>query len=199
LDVSKRVVAFLVLALAVLGAFGLLLRFSRRAQPGSPVFSSLVWAAREGRTGDIEELIRSGADPNRRDEAVNGWTPLHHAVHKNQPAAVRALLAAGADVDRRAPNGLTPLGLAAAQGEAEIVEVLLDAGADPRAEGPHGWSVLNQAVGSGDRRVVEALLRKDPALRLGDRPQDVFIRGVAWIEGNSELLEMVRRGGKETP
>src|SRR3954447_15190902 len=93
-------------------------------------FTPLDWAARTGRTDVIRELVREGAAPDLRDEGPNGWAPLHHAVHKGQPAAVRALIAAGADPNRRGDNGLTPLMLAAAQGEPEIVEDLLAAGAD---------------------------------------------------------------------
>jgi ankyrin repeat protein len=157
--------------------------------------TALVWSARLGKARAIKELVRAGADPDRQDSGPNGWTPLLHAVHKNQLAAVRALIAAGADVNRPAPNGLTPLNLAASQGEAEIVEELLAAGANPRSRGSHGWTVLQQAVGSGNSRVVEALLRKDPELRLGHGPRDWAVRSIARLEGSSDVL--ARLDGKE--
>lgn len=158
-----------------------------------PPKEPLIWAARQGQTATIGELVRSGADPNLQDDGPNGWTPLLHAVHKNQLGSVRALIAAGADVDRPAPNGLTPLALAAAQGEAEIVEELLAAGADPRASRSRGWTVLQQAVSSGNPRVVEALLRKDPDLRLGRGPRDWAVRTFARLGGHSEVLERLDR------
>src|SRR5689334_9352436 len=64
------------------------------AAPGE--LTALAWAARTGATDAINVLIDAGADVNRRDDR-NGWTPLLHAVHKQQAGAVRALLERGAD------------------------------------------------------------------------------------------------------
>ncbi len=164
------------------------------AAADDPGFPPLVMAARAGEVEAIGELIRAGADPDLLDSGPNEWTPLLHAAHKNQRGSVRALIAAGADVDRPAPNGLTPLSLAATQGEAEIVEELLAAGADPRSRGPHGWTVLQRALGSGNPRVVEALLRKDRDLRLGHGPRDWAVRGIARLQGDSEILARLDRG-----
>ena len=52
---------------------------------------SLISAARDGNVELIRTLIKQGADPNER-AGVNGWTPLMHAIHKDQKAAVVALL-----------------------------------------------------------------------------------------------------------
>lgn len=162
-------------------------------------WSALMWASRAGPPESVEALIEAGADPDRRDEGPNGWTPLLHAVHKDQTGAVRTLIAAGADVNRAAPNGLTPLMLAASQGEAEIVELLLDAGADPCAEsgGMMGeMTVLHHALLSANPRVVEALLRRAPDLKLGNGWRDWAVRGFTRLRGRSELvarLDEVRR------
>jgi ankyrin repeat protein len=59
----------------------------------------LIGAARNGDIAAIRSLIAHGADPGERG-GVNGWPPLMHAVHKNQKAAVAALLDAGADSER---------------------------------------------------------------------------------------------------
>jgi len=158
-------------------------------------FTALDWAARAGRADAIAELVRAGADPELRDSGPNGWTPLLHAVHKNQLGSVRALIAAGADVNGRGDNGLTPLMLAAAQGEPEIVEELLQAGANPRLHGPLRWTALERAVANGHPEVVDALLRKDPELRLGDGPRGYAIRALAWVQGHTETIE--RADGRE--
>jgi ankyrin repeat protein len=150
--------------------------------------TALDWAARTGRTDAIAELVRAGADVELHDSGPNGWTPLLHAVHKNQLGSVRALLAAGADVNGRGDNGLTPLMLAAVQGEPEVVEELLGAGANPRLHGPIRWTALEQAVANGNAKVVDALLRKDPGLRLGNGPRGWTIRAVAWAGGHSDVL-----------
>jgi ankyrin repeat protein len=157
-------------------------------------FTALDWAARTGRAEAIAELIRAGADAELHDSGPNGWTPMLHAVHKDQLGSVRALLAADADVNGRGDNGLTPLMLAAAQGETEIVEELLQAGANPRLHGPIRWTALEQAVANGHPKVVDALLRKDPGLRLGDGPRGFAIRALAWAQGHSKVIERADRG-----
>jgi ankyrin repeat protein len=106
---------------------GSLLTFAcGRSTPLSP----LVIAAREGNTGRIAELVKSGADVNER-AGVNAWTPLMHAVHTKQPASVRALIAAGADVNATAGifNRDTALRLAEIQELNDIAILLRDHGA----------------------------------------------------------------------
>ena len=57
--------------------------------------AALVWAARSGAADSIPVLVKHGANPNLTN-GVNSWTPLMHAIHKHQVAAVGALLKAGA-------------------------------------------------------------------------------------------------------
>jgi ankyrin repeat protein len=154
-----------------------------------------MWAARSGEAESVRLLVEAGADPDRRDDGPNGWTPLLHAVHKDQPAAVRELLAAGADVNRAAPNGLTPLMLAACQAEPEIFAALLAAGADPHAVKENGETVLTQAVIGGDPRIVRALMQRAPDLRLRRTTRDWGARAFAWVRGRSEVLDAIG-GGK---
>jgi ankyrin repeat protein len=58
------------------------------------------------------------------------------AAYHGNAAAVRALLAHGADVNRINDRGQTPLAGAVFKGEREIVTALLAAGADPDAGQP---------------------------------------------------------------
>lgn len=71
----------------------------------------LIWAARAGRVEVMTLLLDAGADPNRPDPR-QGWTPLMHALHKQQGAAARLLLARGADGARGA-GGTSPIEMAA--------------------------------------------------------------------------------------
>src|SRR5262249_30829295 len=105
----------------------------------------LVVAAREGRADRIATLAKQGADPNEQ-AGVNGWTPLMHAIHKNQKGSVIALLDAGADVNARGRGGETPLMMAAGYGYTDIVNALLDRGADARVEMSDGSNALTFAV-----------------------------------------------------
>jgi ankyrin repeat protein len=158
-------------------------------------FTVLDWAARNGRTDAIRELVREGADPDLRDEGPNGWAPLHHAVHKGQLEAVRALIAAGAHVDATATrsNGITPLMLACAQGEPEIVDTLLAAGADPHVRQRGEETALTYAMTTGNRRVLEALLRRAPDLRLTHSWKGVVARLLARMRGQSDILAQISR------
>ncbi len=97
--------------------------------PGVPV-PPLCIAARAGDTAQIAQLVKSGADVNQRG-GINNWTPLMHAVHRNQPAAVRTLIDAGADVNATAgARGRdTALQLARIQGLGDIAAMLQAHGA----------------------------------------------------------------------
>jgi ankyrin repeat protein len=128
----------------------------------------------------IAALAGRGAAVNGRDEGPNHWTPLQHAVHKNQPGAVRALLAAGADPDAGDQGGTTPLIMAAGYGQLESVELLLAAGADARRENHDNLDALWAAAGYGALadvsdgpplgscfpEVAAALLARAPEMRL---------------------------------
>jgi ankyrin repeat protein len=222
-----RVVAFLGLGLAMLGALGFwLLTVLPRARPRTPLavvaaqgspaelrrelevhpdihgnesLDALVWASRSGRTDSIAELAHAGVSPNQQDSGPNGWPPLMHAVHKNQLESVRSLLSAGAEPDLANPAGLTPLMLAAAQGEGEIVEELLASGADPRLKQPGGETALTYAATAADARCVKALLHRAPDLRLGNTWKDWLAPRLARLRGRREVVALLKdpRSGKE--
>src|SRR5689334_2332803 len=56
--------------------------------PDERGMTPLMWAARAGATDAMAALLDGGADPNARD-AQHRWTPLLHALHRRQAAAVR--------------------------------------------------------------------------------------------------------------
>jgi uncharacterized protein len=67
---------------------------------GFPAIIAALSTKRSDQLEILATLIALGADPDRR--GVNDWTPLHYAVSLRNAAAVRALLAAGADPSLRA-------------------------------------------------------------------------------------------------
>jgi len=105
----------------------------------------LVDAARAGDIAEIRALTAKGADPNEL-AGVNGWTPLMHAIHKNQRASVAALLDAHADPNLASPSGETPLMMAAGYGQTSIVQLLLARGANVRLTDKRGDSALDYAL-----------------------------------------------------
>ncbi|HEX6738140.1 MAG TPA: ankyrin repeat domain-containing protein [Vicinamibacteria bacterium] len=118
-------------------------------EPAHPRATALMIAARRGQVEVMRALIAAGADVDRRDRAVNGWTPLVHALHKGQNAAARLLLDCGAHPDVKLGGGATALMFAAAYGNAEMVRELLARGADPRAQAHGGVTALSNALGAG--------------------------------------------------
>src|SRR4051812_38770682 len=80
-------------------------------------------------------LVVSGADPNSADarDVGFGCAPLHLAADADDPELIRALIAAGADINARTVWGQTPLWLACNGGRAGAARELLASGADPNA------------------------------------------------------------------
>jgi ankyrin repeat protein len=160
--------------------------------------TALIVSVRAGCVPAVEMLLRHGADPNLRG-GVNRWTPLMHAIHKNQPGAAQALLDGGAQVDSRGRSGETALMMAAGYGYTPLVELLLERGANPRAQTADGYNVLAAAtggvfdidrftLGSCQAATVHTLKRKDPALSLPDNlwaRVAQFWAGVAKLRGCS--------------
>ena len=92
---------------------------------------------------------------------------LHEAVDYNQqnpPAAVAALLAAGADVNARNRSGLTPLHLAASSNEnPAVIGLLLEAGANLEARDDDGDTPLRRSStpsSQADYKALAALLAR---------------------------------------
>ena len=172
----------------------------------SPDGVSAVMLALNKRHEDVALLlIERGADPNydRRDYVLDsfahladgqdplaieplpddgdfaGYTALHLAAATRQHAALRALLAAGADPDARmerpkrfteafevgvftAPGagrltqiGSTPFMVAAKTADVEAMRILAEAGADPFATTEDGTTALLLAAGLGKRAATD--------------------------------------------
>ncbi|MFN0152008.1 MAG: ankyrin repeat domain-containing protein [bacterium] len=152
--------------------------------------NALVWAARGGQVAAIDALIARGA-PLDAPFGVNDWSPLMHAIHKNQAAAVAALVAAGANVNFRAKRGVTPLILSAGQGEASITALLLEHGADPRFRNDAGVTALTNGVAAGNVEVVRAIVARAPELRLGATMWDTAARWLVRLRGDEEMSRLM--------
>ena len=93
--------------------------------------------------------------------AVNleGYTPLHMAVIRSKPDAVRLLLGSGAKVNSTNKFGITPLHLAAHHGKLNCMQVLLQYRPNVNAQESWGQTPLMLAVSKGHVEVMVALLR----------------------------------------
>lgn len=113
--------------------------------------------------------FQGGAD--RQTHAARGAPPqnshagdaLRHAAAHGDLATVRALLAAGADLETRNGAGRTALMLAAHGGHTAVVHALWAAGADIDGRDARNWSALMIAAHEGQLSVVQALARAGAA------------------------------------
>jgi ankyrin repeat protein len=107
----------------------------------------LMTCARTGAVQAIRVLGARGADVHAR-ESNRGQTALMWAAGGKHPAAVKALIELGADVNARSAGGFTPLMFAAREGDPESARLLLDAGARIDDTTPSGESALLVAAAS---------------------------------------------------
>jgi hypothetical protein len=104
--------------------------------------------------------------------ALGQFTPLLIAAPYGPLDLVRALIAAGANVNVKDARGLTPLMLAVATDHADegIVRALLAAGADPGATSLDGETALDWALKAGPTPIAARLTRAGAPGRLADGP-----------------------------
>ena len=126
---------------------------TRNANDESP----LMIAALKGYLDKARLLIDKGADVNK-----TGWTPLHYAATKGDPAMIDLLLESHAYIDAESPNGSTPLMMAAMYGTTSAVKLLLESGADPSLRNEQGLTAIDFAQ-RGQRlesvEVISAFIR----------------------------------------
>ena len=133
-----------------------LLSAGHQADERAGTWTPLIWAARTGSVEAIAVLLDAGVDVNRPGPTGDDWdaTPLQHAILQRQPAAVRLLLAHGADPRLAGEDGATPLSRAVSAGT---------------LNGP------DRPMFGGCRvETVRALVAHDPTLRLQ--------RNAAWTD-----------------
>ena len=106
----------------------------------------------------IEVLLAAGADHAATGNDTFGSTCLHLAARYGHNDVLRALIAAGADVNQ--PNavfGATPLSTAAFYGNVEALQILFASGADLDARSDDGTTALGWARAEGQVAAIEYL------------------------------------------
>ena len=155
----------------------------------------------------VSALLDAGADPDLHGEG--GRTALHQAVGGNawdngaDLEIVRALIAAGADVNARDEDGLPPLFLAAMnKNSIPVINALIEAGADPKeritVNGVSGLTLLHAATANdGNGPLVAALLSEgqNPDVQTNNGFTPMF----AAIRGNDEsvVLNLLLQAGAD--
>ena len=133
---------------------------------------------------------------------------LREAARHGDLAAVKTLLAKGAEVNSATEFGATALIFAADSGHVEIVKALIDGGADVNLkDSTYGSTAIDWAAGKGYAPIVEILLAKgatsvsdtlDAAIDKGytEVAKVVLATGKLPKESLGAPLAMARRGGR---
>ena len=127
----------------------------------------LYEASALGKVDRIHEILRQ--DPSLvSSHAPDGFTPVALAAFFGHADAVRALIAAGADVNAAAKNAfkVQALHAAVAGRNMEIVRAVLSVGANPNAPQQAGFRPIHEAGANANRKLAELLIANgaDPML-----------------------------------
>lgn len=138
--------------------------------PGSPA-ATLAAAAAAGDSGRVAELARTGANPNAPGR--DGMLPLSWALMAKSEPGVRALLAAGADPNRRTgPGQPSPISLVAGAAETRWLALLLVHGGSTNALTREDEPIIFQVIGAR---------RLDAVRLLAEHGADLNSRGVSGV------------------
>lgn len=186
-------------ALAILTVTGIALASHGTAlaqTPPSPAelasYRGLHAAAAHGDVGDIQRLVRDGADLNDVDS--NGRTPLHVAAFQGHGAAAQALIAAGADphlLDNQRYDAVT---IAAVRDDVPTVQALLSAGASAKlGTSIYDGTALIAAAHLGHEGVVRELIRAGAPLdHINNLGWTALIEAVLLGSGGPRHVKTVR-------
>ena len=125
--------------------------------------TALVEAAIHNKPQVVKAMIDAGSDVRQY-----GGSALMGAASWNcNPETARLLIAAGADVNAKAPTGRTPLMLAASsylRGEspediADFIRVLIEAGADVSLKDENGKTALDFAKNDNVRKILREAMK----------------------------------------
>lgn len=89
-----------------------------------------------------------------------GWTALHYAASIGNDDIVKVLLDNSAYIDAESPNGTTPIMMAARSGHIYTVKLLLDEGADATLKNSLGMTAIDMAEKNEHKDIVEGLTHR---------------------------------------
>jgi uncharacterized protein len=156
--------------------------------------SPLADAAEKKDRAAVLSQLKAKADVNAPQ--ADGTTALHWAVHHDDLATTKALLAVGAKVTATNNYGVPPLSLACVNGDEQIVRALLDAGADPNTTLRGGETVLMTAARTGRVEPVAALLEKGAKVDATDRKGQTALMWAA-DDGQAEVVALLIKSGAD--
>jgi ankyrin repeat protein len=159
--------------------------------------SLLQCAVKSNQNPSLEASARaklaSGSDPNSCNRA--GQTALHVAAIWGSMGVGRALIEAGADVNRRNKiSGGTPLMMAANRDQTEFARILLASGADPTLADMGGNVAYEMAQNSDLRELLGG-----PSAKLCDAVEEGDLQKVMAVVSEKPELVVAKNGDGDTP
>lgn len=134
----------------------------------------LVEAVCAGNSKSVLAALRHGTKP---DACYRGRPLLMWAIQERKLSVVRALVRAGASIEKRDDERFTPLGQAVGEGDAKIVSFLLKAGASVNRR-THNGTPLHTACAYGRLEIAKLLVAHGANVRAlddeGQTPADLL-------------------------
>ena len=155
--------------------------------------ADLADAASRGDTGQVERLLKSGADVNAQQ--ADGATALQWAAYRGDAKLTERLLKAGAKADLANHNGATPLWLAASHGDAAVIRTLLKGGADANQLLPLGRRPLMLAARAGHVDAVQALLDHGADINAVETERGTSALMQAADQGHADVIALLIKRG----
>ena len=139
--------------------------------------NKLIDAVKNGDIKNAEELIRSGANADAKDD----WrfTALHWAAWRGHVNVARVLIDKGADVDAKDKDGETALHWAALNGNVDIAKVLIWGGANVNMKNKNNETSVEIAIQYSHHQIAELIddsINHRKALDILDMDMDELVR-----------------------
>jgi ankyrin repeat protein len=184
-----------VITTIILGCIGLSGTAHAQTPPGDRelrIYAGLHAAAATGDVKEIERLIAAGERPDIQD--ARSRTPLHVAVFRKHPEAVRTLLRLGANPNALDDQRFDILTIAAVQNDLDMLKLALDGGASAKnITGPYDGTALSAAAHRGHVDIVRALIAaKAPLDHVNARGWTAVIETVVLGNGSPDHVAIVK-------
>jgi ankyrin repeat protein len=137
----------------------------------------------------------AGAQTPPSPAELQAYTGLHAAAAKGDAAAIRTLVAGGADANAQDAHGRTPLHVAAHAAQHEAMRALVDGGADPRALDGQRYDAITIAAVRDDVATLKLALALGGDARAVTSPYDGTALIAAAHLGHDEVVRTLIAAG----